>query len=303
MGSILSSNNSVDPLVSVVIPVFNSEKFIYETLNAVICQDYKNLEILIVNDGSNDDSESEISKISDPRIKYFYNENKGVSTARNFGLSKANGEFVLFLDSDDLLPPAFIRKRAAVLIEFPFFGFACGYVQRIDSSSVKMDGLLSAACNEIQVEVLGFNAEIVTCPSSYLFRKSDLINADLYFNLLLSSSADRLYLLEVDKYLKGHFVRDLDATLLYRVSTNSLSNNLNEKLILDNEHFYELALSNLSIDKKFRSIFLSKSNYVLAGAYFKIGKIIPAFKFAFLSLAYGPMNFFRTFFKIKNDEF
>jgi glycosyltransferase involved in cell wall biosynthesis len=303
MSGVISSNNSVNPLVSVVIPVFNSGKFIYETLNAVLCQEYKNLEIIIVNDGSNDDSESEILKISDPRIKYFYSENKGVSVARNFGLSKANGEFILFLDSDDLLTPAFIRKRVNVLIEFPFFGFACGYVERITSTSLKMDGLLYAACNEIQVEVLGFNSGIVTCPSSYLFRTCDLIKSELSFNLNLSSSADRFYLLEVDKYLKGHFVRDLDAALLYRVSTSSLSNNLNEKLILDNEHFYELVLSKLSIDKKVRSVFLSKSNYVLAGAYFKIGKIIPSFKFAFLSLAYGPMNFFRTLFKIKNDEF
>ncbi len=94
-----------NPLVSVIVPVYNVEKYLIECVDSVINQTYKNLEIILVDDGSTDSSENicdEYRKI-DKRIKVIHKENGGLSDARNVGLKNSNGEFVYFLDSDDYI--------------------------------------------------------------------------------------------------------------------------------------------------------------------------------------------------------
>lgn len=90
-------------LVSVIIPVYNVEKYLKKCLNSVLKQTYNNCEIIIVNDGSLDNSQSIIENYAKKhkRIKYFIKSNGGLSDARNYGLSKAKGEYIAFLDSDD----------------------------------------------------------------------------------------------------------------------------------------------------------------------------------------------------------
>lgn len=89
-------------LVSIIIPVYNSSKTIESTLQSVFFQDYKNVEIIIINDGSTDNTE-EILKKYENKIKYFYQKNSGVSFARNLGFIKSTGKYIQYLDSDDLL--------------------------------------------------------------------------------------------------------------------------------------------------------------------------------------------------------
>lgn len=89
-------------LVSVIIPAYNASKTIAKTLQSVFDQDYKHVEIIVVNDGSTDTTEEVLSKYLD-RITYVYQANAGVSVARNKGYSIANGEYIQYLDADDLL--------------------------------------------------------------------------------------------------------------------------------------------------------------------------------------------------------
>lgn len=98
-------------LVSIVIPVYNVEKYLKECLSSVLNQTYTKLEILIVNDGSTDKSGqiSDEFALKDSRIKVFHNNNFGVSYARNFGLNKVTGDYVVFIDSDDAVLPNFIN--------------------------------------------------------------------------------------------------------------------------------------------------------------------------------------------------
>lgn len=96
------------PLISVIIPVFNREELIGETLESVISQTYRNWECIIVDDGSHDNTPDVVSSYSkqDKRIKFFTRpetRKKGASPSRNYGLEKANGNYIQFLDSDDLL--------------------------------------------------------------------------------------------------------------------------------------------------------------------------------------------------------
>lgn len=95
--------NEHNPLISIIIPVFNAEKYIKRALHSIINQSYKNIEILCINDGSNDNSLDIIKEISkdDLRVKIFNQENSGPAKARNVGLSNASGEYIMFCDADD----------------------------------------------------------------------------------------------------------------------------------------------------------------------------------------------------------
>lgn len=93
-------------MVSIIIPVYNGEEFLEECLDSVIGQSYRDIEIIIIDDGSTDRSFSICQKYADKdsRIKLIHQENAGVSAARNHGLSVAQGEYVMFVDADDMLP-------------------------------------------------------------------------------------------------------------------------------------------------------------------------------------------------------
>ncbi|MBL0013116.1 MAG: glycosyltransferase family 2 protein [Flavobacterium sp.] len=107
------------PYFSVIIPVYNKEKFIENTIKSVLQQRFSDFELILVNDGSTDNSEVQIKKFSDNRITYYTKENGGASTARNFGLEKAKANYITFLDADDYWYPDFLQEMASCIEEFP----------------------------------------------------------------------------------------------------------------------------------------------------------------------------------------
>ena len=106
-----------DSIVSIIIPVYNAGEYLAETLDSVLSQTYSNLEIILVDDGSTDGSGEYCDRIkeSDCRIKVFHKENGGAAEARNYALERVNGDYVVFIDSDDLVKPDYIENmvRAA----------------------------------------------------------------------------------------------------------------------------------------------------------------------------------------------
>lgn len=107
------------PLVSVIIPVYNSAKFLEETLQSVHDQTYPAIEIIVVDDGSTDDS-AEIAQ-SYSGVNYTYQENQGVSVARNTGISKAGGEYIAFLDADDVWLPEKLLVQIDFMLKNPAY--------------------------------------------------------------------------------------------------------------------------------------------------------------------------------------
>ena len=288
-------------LVSIIIPAYNAEGFIGDTVKSVLTQSYPNMELIIVNDGSTDSTAEVVKKISDDRIKLINRSNNGVSSSRNYGLEVSKGDYVVFFDADDIMPIDFIKSRLVFLVENPFFNFVTSWVQKIDEHGSAVEGLMKSACNDLQNEILLYHSDIITCPSGYLFRKVDLINNNLKFDVNLSSAADRYFLLQIDKVLKGHFLLDTNICLNYRIRTESMSNKLNENLIHDNELFYRNVLENIKPNYRIRKMFLSKSNYILFGAYFKTGHYFMSMKHAIISFFLDPLNFIKTFFKKNLD--
>ena len=88
-------------MISIIIPLYNKEHYILDTINSVFCQTNKDWECVIVDDGSTDRGPELVKNIHDSKIKYLKKKNGGVSSARNFGVSKAMGEWILYLDADD----------------------------------------------------------------------------------------------------------------------------------------------------------------------------------------------------------
>lgn len=107
-----------DILFSVIIPLYNKEKCIKDTIFSVLSQTYANFEIIVVDDGSTDNSATNVKSINDYRIKYYYKDNGGVSSARNYGISKAKGGWILLLDADDTLRKNAFEKFYNVLITY-----------------------------------------------------------------------------------------------------------------------------------------------------------------------------------------
>ncbi len=101
-------------MVSVIIPTYNSARYLCEALDSVLCQRYPDYEIIVVDDGSTDDTERMIADRY-PMVRYHFIENRGAAAARNFGISKAEGEFIAFLDADDRWLPEKLEKQVRLL--------------------------------------------------------------------------------------------------------------------------------------------------------------------------------------------
>ncbi|MBD5132891.1 MAG: glycosyltransferase [Clostridiales bacterium] len=123
------------PLVSVIVPVYNVEKYLTRCLDSIVGQTYRNLEIILVNDGSTDHSEDICLQYaqSDPRICLFTQKNQGLSAARNTGLDHMKGEYVHFVDSDDYISPHMIETLLGVLLQYDVPVVVCNYLEAEDS--------------------------------------------------------------------------------------------------------------------------------------------------------------------------
>lgn len=109
--------DGAEPLVSVIIPAYNSMPYLVECIKSVADQSYSNLQILVIDDGSTDDTAQFMQSLNDSRIDFARTDNRGVSAARNLGLSKAAGEFVMFVDADDAIEPGAIRQAVCFSTE------------------------------------------------------------------------------------------------------------------------------------------------------------------------------------------
>ena len=122
------------PLVTIIVAAFNGEKFLAETLTSAFAQDYEPVEVVFVDDGSQD-ATGEIAQ-SFP-VRYLRQENLGLPSARNAGLGIARGEFIAFLDDDDVLPPNKVSLQAGHLIEHPSIGCVLGRQEWIFEDGVE----------------------------------------------------------------------------------------------------------------------------------------------------------------------
>lgn len=122
-----------EPLISVIIPVFNGEKYITQTLESILIQDYDPIEVIVINDGSTDRTGDILINFSS-RLHIVNQDNTGVSAARNRGIELAQGELIVFFDSDDLMYPGKLSDQALWLDQHPSLGYVHSGWDRIDAN-------------------------------------------------------------------------------------------------------------------------------------------------------------------------
>jgi glycosyltransferase involved in cell wall biosynthesis len=124
--------NSINPLVSVIIPVYNGADYIVESITSILHQDYANIEVLVIDDGSSDATAEVVKNIIDSRVIYKYQHNKGSAVARNFGISIAKGDLIAFNDSDDLWAPHRLQQQVNFLLKNQDCQAVCGRFKSVD---------------------------------------------------------------------------------------------------------------------------------------------------------------------------
>lgn len=284
----------MEPLVSIVIPCYNAELYIEETLISILSQSGVDFEVIIIDDGSIDKTAIKIKGFEDKRIKYFYQKNFGVSTARNNGFDKVKGEFVIFFDADDIMPENFVFSRVEKIKSNVDISFLCGEVLKFEKKEFFTQKFKGPDNINLEAQILLYDQCIITCPSNFIFRVNFLRKHNISFESQLNSTADRYYLLQCKRLGKMNFFEDI-IPLYYRVTANSMSNKMTYNLVRDNETYYNLLKDNSLIPKEIRNISLFLGDYILFGSYWKIGIRAKAVKFAMSCFFRNPVRFLNKF--------
>ena len=145
-------NDTIQPLVSVVVPVFNVEKYLQRSIESVLEQSYRKFELIIVDDGSTDDSFSIYHKFADidSRIKVVWQANQGLAAARNTGIRIASGEYVALLDSDDYWHVDKLKYHVKLLQTFPQVGVSYSSSSLIDEEGQEIGLIQNPKCHHIR---------------------------------------------------------------------------------------------------------------------------------------------------------
>ncbi|MBZ8182201.1 glycosyltransferase [Oscillatoria salina] len=210
------------PLISVIIPVYNGEKTIQETIESVLQQTFTDWELIIIDDGSQDSTLEILESIRDDRIKVFSYPNTGLAASRNRGISHAIGKFLSFLDADDLWTPDKLEKQLATLQANSNAAVAYSWTDYIDEESKFLYAGSHITANGNVYEKLLIN-NFLENGSNPLIRRKALREVG-EFDTSINRVADwDLYLRLAARY---DFVTVPFPQVLYRVSSNSLSSNI-----------------------------------------------------------------------------
>ncbi|WP_165784705.1 glycosyltransferase family 2 protein [Solitalea longa] len=243
----------MEPLVSVIIPSYNYGNLISETIKNVLAQSYTNIEIIVIDDGSLDNTASVVSELieSDNRINYFYQENKGLSAARNLGIKCAKGDFCLFLDADDLISPDKIKLHVEHFDQQPhidisysrFWYFKNNIEERFSTLNLETSEWMKVLDGDYKNVFPAFLTSNNMVVHSAVVRKS-LIDKTGFFNTDMKSLEDWDYWLRClynGAYIS--FLNNEQAYVLTRVHSISMSTNRSKM------HYYEYLLRSNIEDK------------------------------------------------------
>lgn len=210
------------PLVSVIIPVFNGEKTIQETIESVLSQTITDFELLVINDGSQDRTVEIVECISDSRIKVFSYPNAGQSMSRNRGIEIAKGDYISFIDADDLWTPDKLETQLNALQGNPKAGVAYSWTDWIDESSQLLGkGSYNTEQGEVFTKIL-LN-DFVANGSNVLIRRDALTEVGGFDPSVTPAEDWDLWLRLAARY---EFVAVRSPQILYRISPNSASFNV-----------------------------------------------------------------------------
>lgn len=248
--------------VSIIVPIYQAEKYLAECLNSIIKQTYKNIEIILIEDGCSDKSGAicdEYAEI-DERIIVCHNKNHGVSYSRNYGIKKAKGKYILFVDSDDTIDKHYVENFVNVITSYNYDIVVCGY-EKIDLINNNKEKYLINKYDEIFSGLLKDDycllEPFLLTPWGKLYKTELIKKNNIFFPEDCNIAEDQIfnyqYLRLVKKYL---FINKPMYKYFYR-NVSSLTSNRNIK------NFFS-EIKNLEVKKLFlKSIDLKDGERIL----------------------------------------
>lgn len=276
---------------SIIIPLYNAEKYIAETIQSVLNQTYQNWELIIIDDGSIDFSSKIVTNfLNDNRISFHYQKNSGVSSARNNGFTKAYGKYITFLDADDIWLKDNLEEKISYLKNNAVDVVYSRY-DTINEKSESTSKILNKAIFPNLKDVLLLKGNYSTAPSGLVI-KSEVLHKIGGFDANLSNNADQDLWIRI--LANNYKIVLIEKPLWkYRVHANNMSNNI-ALLEKDSIYMFNKAAKNKLFDSFwFKQKCFAKLYLMLAGSWWKEGNNkIRGFYFMVLSVLNYPPEIF-----------
>lgn len=216
---------------SVIVPAYNSEKYIEETLDCLLSQTEKDIEVIVVNDGSSDSTADILSRYSkkDSRVVHVNQENAGVSAARNNGIERANGEYIIFIDSDDLLSADALEKLYSAL-KSTSADLAVFRVQSFGDGVCQYNPIVDELIKEVSIDCYDKRLLRNFLVSNKVYRAKLLKESGVRFPPMRYSE-DGAFFMQFVHTVKPKITGVADALFMYRRHSASVTHKVNSALI------------------------------------------------------------------------
>ena len=245
--------------ISVIVPVYNVSKYLSFCIESIINQTYKNLEIVLINDGSSDDSGKICDKYAkkDERIKVIHQKNMGVSNTRNLGIKLSSGEYLTFVDSDDVLNYKCIELLISKISENTFVMGKISLFEKEILNNNNRDKDFELSDNNL---IILAEMRIINSPCCRLYNTKILKDNNILFDNNLSLGEDLLFNLEYMNYVNRVYILNQNLYYYRRLNNDSLSSKYNKNmkeiqlLLFDKfTSFFEKKIMNIDQIKMFDS--------------------------------------------------
>lgn len=232
------------PKISVIMPAYNAEKYIDEAIDSILNQTYKDFELIIINDGSTDNTKEIILKYDDPRIIYLENEkNRGIVKTLNKGLNQARGEYIARMDADDIAIYNRFEKQIEYLDDNKDVGIL-GTGIRIFGENIKpQERIFTTNPEQLKAELI-FNSCIAH--STVMMRRSNLIDNGLQYNEKFPGREDFALWWEIVKVSKVNNISDI--LLNYRIHKKQITQNKDKKNKENSLELLEIRMKDIGVN-------------------------------------------------------
>lgn len=219
---------SKNPMISVIVPVYNGEKTIKRCINSIVSQTYSNLDIVIVNDGSSDNTQFICDEIANNYsfVKVINKENAGVSEARNTGIEFCKGEYIVFVDSDDIIEPdmceTLLKNNSNSIMPICGINLVNEAGDIIESLDFNKNGIIDGYLDKNQYLKL-FKMDLLNSPCNKLFSVKLIKTYDIKFDKKLSIGEDLIFVMDYLKYIDGFNIINRSLYKYIKSENDSLS--------------------------------------------------------------------------------
>lgn len=231
------------PILSIIVPVYNGQNYLTECLESIVSNDISQVEILLINDGSTDDSIKIIKKFSKKysQITYYDRKNNGVSSSRNFGLRKSKGKWIWFIDCDDLIQKGSLKRIINFLTSTNLDIFIFQYIEFENSKEIIFSNLdyNSKKIDQYNAMKTLIDSRYATFPWNKIFKKS--LFSNIYFPIDRNFTEDMAIMYKIYEKASSIFITS-NCFYFYRQRNNSLVHTISrEKLKASALSHYEMA--------------------------------------------------------------